>query len=68
MRSCHNCAHMNICKIYEQVNLSVMEGLRAQALTTSEENTKKSKSSWMHVFRSLGSCCTKFTGSKTLKN
>lgn len=67
MRSCHNCAHMNICKIYEQVNLSVMEGLRSQALTTSEENTKKSKSSWMHVFRSLGSCCTKFTGSENTK-
>ena len=67
MRSCHNCAHMNICKIYEKVNLSVMEGLREQALTTSEENTTKSKSSWMHVFRSLGSCCTKFEGSENTK-
>lgn len=58
--SCHNCKNRIICSFYNDINNIVSQGLKTHTLTTSENKTDSTSSSWMQIFKSLASACTRY--------
>lgn len=60
MKSCYNCENRNICSFYEEYNKVTTKGLQMHVLTTSEQPTEKTTSSWMDIFRAIARSCSHY--------
>lgn len=61
MKSCHNCKNQHICVFYRDYNDVTTKGLQMHILSTSEQPTENTTSSWMDIFRAIARSCSQYT-------